>query len=40
MKNDEHKKTALLRVLQIIEQYTDENHVLTHSEIMEILEEK
>lgn len=40
MKNDEHKKTALLRVLQIIEQYTDENHVLTHSEIIEILEEK
>lgn len=40
MKNDEHKKTALLRVLQIIEQYTDENHVLTHSEITEILEKK
>ena len=38
MKNDKHKKTALLRVLQIIEQCTDENHVLTHSEITEILE--
>ena len=40
MKNEEHKKTALLRVLQILEQYTDENHVLTHSEITEILEKK
>lgn len=40
MKNDKHKKTALLRVLQIIEQCTDENHVLTHSEITEILEKK
>lgn len=38
--NEGKQNTALLRVLQIFERYTDENHLLTHNGIVAILEKE
>ena len=33
----EHKKTALLRILQILQRYSDENHPLKQEDMIKIL---
>ena len=33
----ESKKLAIIRILQILNKYTDENHLLKHSEIVNLL---
>lgn len=36
----EPKKLSLIRILQILEQYTDCDHLLTHGEIVEKLNKR